>query len=143
LRRKRNTITVKKREHLVIIEHCIHWLNPKSIDWTIQNHPSLSLWFLFAQSTHHWRENTFMPFQVAVHITKQLLQINRFRVQDFMFDLRIFLGILLIEGIKCIFKHFPASGFATHWSTNQHVTVPCVLTVIQLHYLLYEFRFRN
>ncbi len=36
-----NTLTIVETEHLVVIEHSVHVLDPESVDWTIENDPPL------------------------------------------------------------------------------------------------------
>lgn len=50
LRGERNSVTVEKGKHFVIIEHSVHGLNPESINGAVENHPSLGLGLFFTKS---------------------------------------------------------------------------------------------
>ena len=137
-----DSVTIQKCQHLVIVEDSIHGLDPKSINRTIKDHPSLGFWFFLAESWHHWWKNSFVPLQIAVNITEKLFSINWFRVQVFVFYSRIFF-VLLWKGVHSAVQNLPDCWFTTLRSTHQHVTMTRVFRIIKLNYFLHLLRFND
>lgn len=132
------SVSVEQSQHFVVVEHCVHRLNPEGIDRSIEDHPPLRLRLFFAESAHHGGKHSLMPLAIHVHEAKEFFEVDSFGVEHFVLDLRV-LFIFLAEGVEGVLQDFPAGRLATHRSAHQHVAVPGVLAVVQLHYFLHLF----
>lgn len=87
-----NSLTVVKTQHLVVVKHSVHVLNPESIDWTIVDNPALELGFLGVfecvhSLLHQVRDNTLSPLiSELVDFTEELTHGDGLGVQGLDLD---------------------------------------------------------
>jgi hypothetical protein len=48
-----NTFTIGQAEHHVVVEDCVHVLDPEGVDWAIKNYPICHVWVLFVDALSH------------------------------------------------------------------------------------------
>jgi hypothetical protein len=128
-------LTRVKAQLFVIIEHCVHTLNPESIDRPIEQDP-VSFWrLIFTAVKHQFGKYTVYPFScLGIYVTVQLVHGNRLRIKD----MGVHLGeaLLLLQSCHGMLEHLVVHGLASSSGSDNHETVAYLNSVVELENLL-------
>mmetsp|Transcript_30720 Transcript_30720/g.59917 ORF Transcript_30720/g.59917 Transcript_30720/m.59917 type:complete len:287 (-) Transcript_30720:5402-6262(-) len=134
---KFDLFTTCKTQLLVIVQHCVHVLNPNRIDRTIEDNPLPGALRKLAHVAHSHSKNTISPF-VSVWIISSV----QLRESD-----RLWIEIHRLDIVKepntgqhdtGPSQNVQTRAFARVTFTNNHEAMPHHHSVIQLHNLLDE-----
>ena len=56
-----DALRVREAEHLVVVEHRVHVLDPEGVHWPVEHHPLVVVDFLLTAVTHDGRHETVGP----------------------------------------------------------------------------------
>jgi len=110
-------------ELLIVIEYCVHVLDPDCINWTIENDPLSVYAFRFSAVPDLDGEHAVGPL-LCVHVedTVQLVLGDTLWVDEEALDIHI-LGVVL-DGAHCLSKDLDNRGFTGIRVANDHEAVP-------------------
>lgn len=99
--------------------------------------------FFFTNLLKDRRENTVLPLRriLVIEVTKQLVIVDRLRVNDVGSNLLIlllvfrdsFLGFVILKLAASVLENLPSGGFTSLSLTYEHVTVTGNLGFVELH----------
>lgn len=121
-----DSLTVWKAQHLVIIKHSVHVLDPKCIDWPVKNDPFFSI----TRIRHVWPDqgcdDTISPFVCQnIYIPEQLIHGDWFWIQPFLFNtlVPVILWALLVQLLHSFGQSAADSSFPGSCQTYNHDSV--------------------
>lgn len=123
---KLDSLSIRKTQHFIIIQHCVHIFNPQCIDWTIKNNPFLSITAISNISPYQSSYNTISPLICQqIYIPKQFIHCNWFRVETLLLYtfMIIIQWALLIELFHSFSQRATYCSFSCPCKTNNHDTV--------------------
>lgn len=62
-RSKFDPLAVSQTEHLIVIQHCVHVLNPQGVDWPVADHPLVVVTGVADCTTDTQCHQSIAPFQ--------------------------------------------------------------------------------
>lgn len=88
LRGQGKNLTWVETKFLVIIEHSVHGLDPKRVNWAIENDPVFFNWLISDTLPDHVGENTISPLMgLIIELTIKLTHLDWFGIQDVIMNL--------------------------------------------------------
>lgn len=140
-RRELNPFTVGQAEHLIIIQDCVHILNPQCIHWAITDHPFVVITEVLNCCPHTKRHQTIPPFQRQwVHLPIKLAHAHWLWVEHIGLN-RAVEGILVasvMQGIQGVCQHTIDRSLATPGRPYEHYPMADQHGLVQLDDLAYD-----